>query len=73
MRSILTAGPNFRDHLCFPYLEQRHKPLTEKQIITMKRDDVLLLVGNRSPLKVKLNVYFKNKAYRRRFDQNPLH
>lgn len=29
-------------------------------------------LGNRNPLKVKQNVYFKSKAYRGRFDQNPL-
>ena len=36
-------------------------------------DDLLLLVGNRNPLKAKQNLYFKSKAYRGRFDQNPLH
>jgi type IV secretion system protein VirD4 len=38
----------------------------------MKADDLLLLVGNRNPLKAKQNMYFKSKAYRGRFDQNPL-
>ncbi len=38
----------------------------------LKADDLLLLVGNRNPLKAKQNLYFKSKAYRGRFDQNPL-
>ena len=56
----------------FSYSEQRQKLMTAEQITGMKADDLLLLVGNRSPLKAKQNMYFKSKAYRGRFDQNPL-
>ena len=38
----------------------------------IQADDLLLLVGNRNPLKAKQNLYFKSKIYRGRFDQNPL-
>jgi type IV secretion system protein VirD4 len=33
----------------------------------MKAEDLLLLVGNRSPLRAKQNLYFKSKTYRGRF------
>ena len=56
----------------FSYSEQRQKLMTAEQIMGMKADDLLLLVGNRSPLKAKQNLYFKSKIYRGRFDQNPL-
>lgn len=46
--------------------------MTGDQITGMSADEVLLLVGNRSPLKAKQNLYFKSKVYRGRFDQNPL-
>ena len=52
--------------------EQGHKLMTATQIMGMKADDVLLLVGNRNPLKAKQNLYFKSKAYRGRWDRNPL-
>lgn len=54
------------------YSEQRQKLMTAEQIMGMKSDELLLLVGNRSPLKAKQNVYFKNKVYHGRFDENPL-
>ena len=54
------------------YSEQRQKLMTGDQIMGMQPDDLLLLVGNRSPLKAKQNVYFNSKAYRGRFDVNPL-
>lgn len=54
------------------YSEQRQKLMTAEQIMGMKSDELLLLVGNRSPLKAKQNVYFKNKTYRGRFTENPL-
>jgi len=54
------------------YAEQSQKLMTAQQIMGMKPDEVLLLVGNRSPLKAKQNVYFRSKSYRGRFDQNPL-
>ena len=38
----------------------------------MKPDELLLLVGNRSPLRAKLNIYFKSKAYQGKSDWNPL-
>ena len=38
----------------------------------MKADELLLLVGNRSPLKAKQNIYFKSKAYQGKGDRNPL-
>ena len=38
----------------------------------MKADDLLLLVGNRSPLRAKQNLYFKSKRYRLLYDENPL-
>jgi len=46
--------------------------MTSEQITCMKSDDVLLLVGNRNLLKAKQNIYFKSKAYRGRFYENPL-
>lgn len=52
--------------------EQGHKLMTATQIMNMKADDVLLLVGNRNPLKAKQNMYFKRQFYRGRFDENPL-
>ena len=54
------------------FSEQGHKLMTATQIMGMKADDVLLLVGNRNPLKAKQNLYFKSKAYRGRWDRNPL-
>jgi len=56
----------------FSYSEQRQKLMTVEQIIGMKADDLLLLVGNRNPLRAKQNLYFKSKTYRGRYDQNPL-
>jgi len=46
--------------------------MTAEQIMGMKADDLLLLVGNRRPLKAKKNLYFKSKAYRGLYDDNPL-
>ena len=46
--------------------------MTAEQITGMQADELLLLVGNRNPLRAKQNLYFKSKAYRGRFDQNPL-
>lgn len=56
----------------FSYSEQRQKLMTAEQITGMKADDLLLLVGNRNPLKAKQNLYFKTKAYAGKFDPNPL-
>ena len=41
--------------------------MTAEQIMGMKADDLLLLVGNRSPLKANQNLYFKNKGYLGRY------
>ncbi len=63
-------GPNAdRD---FSYSEQRQKLMVAEQIMGMQADEVLLLVGNRSPLKAKQNLYFKNPVYAEKFDHNPL-
>lgn len=56
----------------FSYSEQRQKIMTAEQIMEMRADELLLLIGNRSPLKAKQNLYFQNNAYRGKFDQNPL-
>lgn len=56
----------------FSYSEQRQKLMTAEQITGMQADELLLLVGNRNPLRAKQNLYFKSKIYRGRFDQNPL-
>ena len=56
----------------FSYSEQRKKLMTAEQITGMKADELLLLVGNRNPLRAKQNLYFKSKTYGGRFDQNPL-
>ena len=54
------------------YAEQRQKLMTAEQIMGMKPDELLLLVGNRSPLKAKQNIYFKSKTYQGKWDPNPL-
>lgn len=56
----------------YSYAEQRQKLMTADQITEMKADELLLLVGNRSPLKAKLNRYFENRAYKGWYDPNPL-
>lgn len=56
----------------YSYAEQRQKLMTADQITEMKADELLLLVGNRSPLKAKLNRYFENRAYKGCYDPNPL-
>ncbi len=54
------------------YSEQRQKIMTADQVMSMKADELLLLVGNRSPLKAKQNAYFRSRFYRRKSDRNPL-
>ena len=54
------------------YSEQRDKLMTPDRIMGMKADELLLLVGNRSPLKAKQNRYYEQKAYRGQWDRNPL-
>ena len=54
------------------YSEQRQKLLTPDQILSLKPDEVLLLIGNQSPLITKQNVYFENKIYNGLYDRNPL-
>lgn len=56
----------------FSYSEQRRKVMTADQVLNMKADELLLLVGNRNPLKAKQIAYFKDAQYRGRFDENPL-
>jgi type IV secretion system protein VirD4 len=56
----------------FSYSEQGKKLMTSEQVLEMSADQMLLLIGNWSPLKVKQNLYFKSKWYRGQFDQNPL-
>ena len=56
----------------FSYSEQRQKLMTGQQIMDMSADEVLLLIGNRSPLKAKQNRYFENKSYQGIWDHNPL-
>ena len=56
----------------FSYSEQRQKLMTAEQIMGMKTDELLLLIGNRNPLKAKQNIYFKRKKYHGKFDENPL-
>ncbi|MGR3609163.1 MAG: type IV secretory system conjugative DNA transfer family protein [Sulfitobacter sp.] len=54
------------------YSEQRQKIMTPEQIVGMKADELLILVGNRNPLKAKQNAYFRSRFYRRKSDRNPL-
>lgn len=54
------------------YAEQRQQLMTPQQIMAMAPDELLLLVGNRAPLRAKQNLYFKSKGYRGRYDPNPL-
>lgn len=54
------------------YSEQRQKLMTPDQIMSMNVDELLLLVGNRSPLRAKRNVYLNNKIYNGKWEQNPL-
>lgn len=68
----IREGKTSSDGRDFSYAEQRQKLITAEQIMEMSADEVLLLVGNRRPLKATQNRYFKNKIYRGRFDQNPL-
>ena len=54
------------------YSEQRDKLMTADRIMGMKAEEVLLLVGNRSPLKTRQNRYYEQKSYRGQWDRNPL-
>jgi type IV secretion system protein VirD4 len=54
------------------YSEQRQKLMTPEQITEMKTDEVLVLIGNRKPLRAKQNRYFESKRYRGLYDENPL-
>ncbi|MGJ8547605.1 MAG: type IV secretory system conjugative DNA transfer family protein [Sulfitobacter sp.] len=68
----ISEGKSANEGRDFSYSEQSQKLMTAEQIMGMKADDLLLLVGNRSPLKAKQNLYFKNKDYRGLYDDNPL-
>ena len=65
-------GKSASDGMEYSYSEQRSKLMTPEQIMGMASDDVLLLIGNHSPLRAKQNLYFKSAAYDGLFDQNPL-
>ena len=54
------------------YAEQRTRLMTAEQIMEMDADELLLLVGNRPPLKAKQNRYYEQRAYRGLADENPL-
>lgn len=54
------------------YSEQRQKLMTGEQIMRMKADELLLLIGNHKPLKAKQILYFDDARYKGRFDENPL-
>lgn len=68
----IREAKTINDKRDFSYSEQRQKLMTAEQIMGMKADELLLLVGNRSPLKAKQNVYFKRKNYDGKVDENPL-
>ncbi|MGB3796381.1 MAG: type IV secretory system conjugative DNA transfer family protein [Alteraurantiacibacter sp.] len=63
------SATNGRD---FSYSEQKQKLMSPQEMSEMPSDELLLLVGNRKPLKAKQNRYFKNRAYKGRWDANPL-
>jgi type IV secretion system protein VirD4 len=46
--------------------------MTGDQILDMNPDEVLLLIGNRRPLRAKQNLYFQNRIYQGKWDRNPL-
>jgi type IV secretion system protein VirD4 len=56
----------------FSYSEQKQVLMTAQQVLEMPSDELLLLVGNRKPLKAKLNRYFENRSYKGKWDSNPL-
>ena len=68
----IREGKTLTDGWDLSYSEQRQKIMTPEQIMGMRADDVLLLVGNHSPLKAKQNRYFHGDLYAGRFDHNPL-
>lgn len=68
----IREGKTASDGRDFSYSEQRQKLMTPEQITEMNTDEVLILIGNRKPLKAKWNRYFENKRYRGLFDENPL-
>lgn len=56
----------------YSYSEQRQKLMSADQIMDMSADDLLLLVGNRAPLRAKLNRYREQRRYKGMYDENPL-
>lgn len=68
----IREGKELHEGRDYSYSEQRQKLMTGEQIQGMPADELLLLVGNRNPLRAKQNIYFKNKVYEGRFDRNPL-
>jgi type IV secretion system protein VirD4 len=68
----ISEGKSANEGRDFSYSEQSQKLMTAEQVMGMKADELLLLVGNRNPLRAKQNLYFKSKAYHGQYDQNPL-
>jgi type IV secretion system protein VirD4 len=68
----ISEGKSANEGRDFSYSEQSQKLMTAEQIMGMKADELLLLVGNRNPLRAKQNLYFKSKRYRLLYDENPL-
>ena len=68
----ISEGKSVHEGRDFSYSEQSQKLMTAEQVMGMKADELLLLVGNRSPLRAKQNMYFKSKWYRLLYDENPL-
>jgi type IV secretion system protein VirD4 len=68
----ISEGKSVHEGRDFSHSEQSQKLMTAEQVMGMKVDELLLLVGNRSPLRAKQNMYFKSKWYRLLYDENPL-
>lgn len=68
----ISEGKSANEGRDFSYSEQSQKLMTAEQVMGMKADELLLLVGNRNPLRAKQNLYFKSKRYRLLYDENPL-
>ena len=68
----IREGKSASDGRDFSYSEQKQKLMTAQEMSEMPSDELLLLVGNRKPLKAKQNRYFDNRAYRGKWDVNPL-
>lgn len=56
----------------YSYAEQSQKLMMADQIRLMGSEEMLLLVGNRAPLKAKLNRFHAQSRYNGKYDANPL-